>query len=353
MPVEDNKAQDDAQQIIHVHPLKHPFVAGTSVSSTTPSPEAIGWPHNRVVAGTNPTGPLRRPRRPPRPTPTAGTAPLLLEPSDPEDMPDVTVRRGVGYRETPEGAPEADVYLPAGGTDRPAVVLIHGGGWETNHHGMLEPHLRDLAGRGYVGVELTHRLSGEATFPAPVADVAYALRWLADRADEYGLDPHRVAVGGHSSGAHLAALAALTAASGEFVPDDAPEVATTVAAAVLLNGPFELERLGRTDPARLFLSGEIRRLFGGPWLEHQDAYRRASCSTHVDGTGPPALVMTGTHDEEVPTHESQLLADHLEHAGVEVELLVATGGDHFCFTDGGSHYETGMERIAAFLDEHV
>lgn len=268
-------------------------------------------------------------------------------------MSDVTVRRGVTYRETPDGAPEADVYLPGDGTDRPVVALVHGGGWETNHHGMLEPHLRDLAGRGYVGVELTHRLSGTATFPTPVEDVVYALRWLAGRADEYGLDPDRVAVGGHSSGAHLAALAALTAGSGAFVPDGAPETEPTVAAAVLLNGPFEIERLGRTDPARLFLSGEIRRLFGGPWVDHRAAYRRASCSTHVDGTGPPLLVLTGTRDEEVPTRESELLAEHVDHAGGEAELVVATGGDHFCFTDGGSHYETGIERIGAFLDEHV
>jgi acetyl esterase/lipase len=266
-----------------------------------------------------------------------------------------TVRstEGIVYRETDAGPLELDLYRPDTDDPSPAVVLVHGGGWEADHRGMFEAHLTSLAERGYVGVDLTHRLSGEATFPAPVADVKYAVRWLKERAGEYGLDPDRVAVGGHSSGAHLAALTAVSPGHPDLEPADPPAPSSRVAAAVLLNGPYDLAHLGKLDPARLFISGFVRRLFGGDVLDRPRAYRLASCPTHVDGTEPPTLVLTSTHDEEVPWRESVRLRDCLDHAGATADLHIADGGDHLCCTANGSHYEWGLDRVTDFLDEHL
>ncbi|WP_276256572.1 alpha/beta hydrolase [Halomontanus rarus] len=274
-------------------------------------------------------------------------------------MPDVTSTKGVVYRQTAARDLRLDLHLPAGGDDRPAVIFIHGGGWEANHRGMFEAHLTRLAARGYVGVDLTHRLSSDATFPTPVEDVAYGVRWLKAHADEYGIDPDRVAIGGHSSGAHLAALTAVApdlselAPDRDTVPDDVAATSSRVAAAVLLNGPYNLERLGQFDPAHLFISGFVRRLFGGEYLDRPAAYRLASCPEHVDGSEPPALVMTSTNDEEVPFRESVQFRKRLERVGGTADLVVADGGDHLCFTGNGSHYEWGMDRIETFLDAHL
>lgn len=266
---------------------------------------------------------------------------------------------GVTYRETPEKDVAVDLYLPEGaGEDgdesgRPAVMLMHGGGWENDHHGMLEPHLMRLAERGYVGAEFTYRLSGEATYPAAVEDVAYGVRWLKRRSDEYGIDPERIALGGHSAGAHLAALCAVSDSEAGFVPRDNPDESPEVAAVIPINGLFNLEKLAQMHPSRLFVSGFVRRFFGAEYLERREAYREASCITHIDGDEPPFLVLAGTHDEEVPPYESVQLRDQLEHAGGDPELLLADGGDHFCFMADGSHYEEGMARIESFLDEHL
>jgi acetyl esterase/lipase len=288
-------------------------------------------------------------------------------------MTSVRKRDGVVYRETPEADLLADVYLPGGTSQsaaegrrteegrpdagRPAVLLMHGGGWENDHHGMLEPHLTRLAEQGYVGAEVTYRRSGQATYPAAIEDVAYAVRWLKRERDEFGIDPDRVAIGGHSAGGHLAALCAVSSDEADFVPEDAPDgirsESSAVAAAIPINGLFDLEKLGRMHPSRLFVSGFVRRFFGADYLDRRDAYREASCITHIDGNEPPFLVLAGTHDQEVPPYESMQLRDQLAHAGGDPELLLADGGDHFCFMDDGSHYDEGMARIEAFLNDHL
>jgi len=277
-------------------------------------------------------------------------------------MTDVHTLDGVVYRETPETDVVADLYLPdsEAGSDRPAVMLMHGGGWENDHRGMFEPHLTRLAEQGYVGAEFTYRRSGQATYPAAIEDVAYGVRWLKRKRDEYGINPDRVAIGGHSAGGHLAALCAVSADTASFVPDDGGSASddvldesAEVAAAIPINGLFNLEKLGQIHPSRLFVSGFIRRFFGAEYLERRDAYREASCITHINGDEPPFLVLAGTHDQEVPPYESMQLCDQLEHADGDPELLLADGGDHFCFMKGGSRYEEGMERIEAFLDEHL
>lgn len=265
----------------------------------------------------------------------------------------VEVRKDVVYRTTPQEELEADVYVPEDDrNDRPAVVLVHGGGWEADHRGMFSGHLTRLAKRGYVGADITHRLSDEAAFPACIRDVNYAIRWLKTRTGEYGVNPDRVAIGGHSSGAHIAALAAV-ATDSDLEPRNGPDASSAVAAALPMNGPYDLRKLGATDPTQLFISGFIRRLFGTPIAEAPSVYRQGSPIEHVDGSEPTFLLMTGTNDEEVPFFESVAFRDRLEAAGTHVELYVADGGDHVCLAEGNSHYGEGLDRIEAFLDEHL
>ncbi len=107
-----------------------------------------------------------------------------------------------------------DVYRSAaGGSGRPAIVLVHGGGHVGGDKcGMSAAALR-LAGDGYVVLSLNYPLATTAqpTFPNPVYDVMDSVSWLKGRAASYGVDPARIALWGGSAGGNLALSAALAA----------------------------------------------------------------------------------------------------------------------------------------------
>jgi len=113
---------------------------------------------------------------------------------------------------------EADIpvriYRPHSPADSllPVLVYYHGGGWVI---GNLETHddvCRSLASEGdCMVVAVDYRLAPEHKYPAPVDDAWAALLWVAENATSIGADNERIAVGGDSAGANLAAVAAYMA----------------------------------------------------------------------------------------------------------------------------------------------
>jgi acetyl esterase len=102
--------------------------------------------------------------------------------------------------------------VPAGGRTLPVVVFFHGGGYVL---GDLDSHdgiARALAnGSRSVVVSVDYPLAPENKFPAPVNAGYAATKWIADNAEELGVDPGRLAVAGDSAGGNLAAVVALKA----------------------------------------------------------------------------------------------------------------------------------------------
>ena len=124
----------------------------------------------------------------------------------------------------PAGAPDIEVTVvrPAaraadsggglGGEPRPAVLGIHGGGYVLGTRFFETPELVDLAERyGVVGVGVEYRLAPEHPAPAQAEDCFAALAWVAEHADELGVDASRIVVTGASAGGGLAAAVALMA----------------------------------------------------------------------------------------------------------------------------------------------
>jgi acetyl esterase len=110
-------------------------------------------------------------------------------------------------------SPGALPALQADPQGRPGLlVFFHGGGWVTGslytHDGLCK---RIAAQSGVAVVSIDYRLAPEHPFPAPCDDAHDSLAWVAAHADELGIDPARIAVGGDSAGGHLAAVSALTA----------------------------------------------------------------------------------------------------------------------------------------------
>ena len=104
-----------------------------------------------------------------------------------------------------------DVWRPASrvGEPRPVVIFFYGGGWAKGDRGAYAFAARALASQGFVVVVPDYRKVPEVRFPAFVQDAAQAVRWTNDHVADFGGDPQRIALAGHSAGAYAAILLAL------------------------------------------------------------------------------------------------------------------------------------------------
>src|SRR3954454_8493393 len=112
-------------------------------------------------------------------------------------------------RDIPYGSHERqvlDVYAPSGAKRRPVVFWIHGGGWQVGDKSDVQVKPQVLVEKGFVFVSTNYRLLPAVDMGTIVRDVARSIHWVHDHIAEYGGDPERLSVMGHSAGAQLAAL---------------------------------------------------------------------------------------------------------------------------------------------------
>jgi acetyl esterase/lipase len=246
---------------------------------------------------------------------------------------DVTVHRDVAYSSVQGTELLLDLYLPA---SRPAPVCLwlHGGGWlRGSRTARAAERLLPVAADGVAVAAVQYRLSGQASFPAPLDDARAAVRWLRRNGTDVGLSVDRVGVWGGSAGGHLAALLALC-------PDerDADVGDSSVQAAVCWFPVTDLT-LRDTDvpegPPPPFLTGppppvsNEARLLGAETVgQVAAAARAASPVAHVHPGAPPFLFVHGDRDGLVPAEHSRALHRLLRAQGVDTTLLLLAGANH-------------------------
>jgi acetyl esterase/lipase len=229
--------------------------------------------------------------------------------SDPAPPPTVTVEYAAGRT--------ADLYLPEVGRPAPLVVMVPGGGWVTADPTGLAPLAARLVDAGIIAAPVRIRAASDgATYPDPVEDVLCATASAVVEARSRGYDPRPVVVLGHSSGAHLAALAVL--AVDDYTPScDAPDVRPD--ALVGLSGPYDISQV--PDIAGALLGS-------GPG-EDPELWRDANPVERAGlRPGVPVLLLHGEDDVTVPPAFTTQFADALESAGHAVTVEIVAGVDH-------------------------
>jgi acetyl esterase/lipase len=236
------------------------------------------------------------------------------------------VLRNLAYVEGGHERNRLDLYLPEKAEGRlPLIVWIHGGAWMAGSKTDPSPALL-MVRKGYAVASINYRLSQHAVFPAQIEDCKAAIRWLRANADKYNLDPERVGVWGLSAGGHLVALLGTT---GDVKQWDRYggnlDQSSRVQCVVDWFGPTELAGMGAEgDPP----GSPVALLIGGPAQENKEKAHKASPLSYVDKRSAPFLIMHGDKDDIVPLKQSELLADALKKAGVEVALQVVKGNGH-------------------------
>lgn len=242
-----------------------------------------------------------------------------------------SVSKDVVY--TPEKWPAAlvaDIYKPDSAKPTPAVLLIHGGGWnEKERRGDMVGIAKDLAKSGYFVMNTTYRLTPEWTFPAQKNDIDQALRYMRGNAKALNIDPDRVATFGYSAGGHLAALSGL---------DPQNQIKAIVAG-------------GAPSDLSFWPDGKLTGLLlGGPLKGNKKLYREASPVTHVKPSSPPVFIYHGTADNLVPIEHPKAFIAALEKNNVEHQVY---------WIEGRAHIMTHLFSARAvpksidFLDKHL
>ena len=116
------------------------------------------------------------------------------------------VKRDIPYTKDADKLQTLDVYSPAEAKGLPVVFWIHGGGWQGGDKSEVYTKPQVLNGKGFVFVSINYRLLPKVDMATLTRDVAKAVRWVHDHIAEYGGDPKRLLIMGHSAGAQLAAL---------------------------------------------------------------------------------------------------------------------------------------------------
>lgn len=116
------------------------------------------------------------------------------------------VKRDIRYAEPVHERNVLDVYANPGAKDLPVVFWIHGGGWQAGNKSDVQIKPRFFTERGFVFVSTNYRLLPQVEMDVLIRDVAKACGWVHKNISNYGGDPQRIFVMGHSAGAQLAAL---------------------------------------------------------------------------------------------------------------------------------------------------
>ena len=116
------------------------------------------------------------------------------------------VAHNIPYAGVEDDKRTLDVYAPAEAKNLPVVFWIHGGGWQGGDKSDVKLKPQAFMDKGFVFVSTNYRLLPAVDMGTLIRDVAKSFRWVEDHIAEYGGDPGRVLVGGHSAGAQLAAI---------------------------------------------------------------------------------------------------------------------------------------------------
>jgi acetyl esterase/lipase len=238
------------------------------------------------------------------------------------------IERNVVFGQTDKEYLTADVYRPTGGEDLPAVILIHGGGYQAGSKEMYKDWGSYLAEEGFVAMSINYRLttSSYSTWPGVLDDVRSAVNWLLSKANEWKIEPQRIGFIGDSAGAYLATHYSLVSAT---------NASYKINAVVAVYGSYDNEQAWKYH--KTIGNNKVEKMMGATPKEAPEEYKRASPINKIEeAVSNPAFdtsyfIIWGEDDEVALPSQSQNLTIKLQEAGVEVKALAIPGYGHFWF----------------------
>jgi acetyl esterase/lipase len=205
-----------------------------------------------------------------------------------------------------------DVYQPKSArAPAPVVVFVYGGGWDEGKKADYAFAGAALAEKGFVAIVPDYRLYPEVRWPAFLQDCAQAVAWAKAHAREYGGDPNRLFLMGHSAGAYNVVMLAV---DGRWLGEVGLNPRRDLRGVVGLAGPYDFLPLH---------SDTLRAIFGPP-----EGRPDTQPINHVNGQAPPLFLATDTADTVVDPGNTTRMAAKVRAAGGQVETRDYQGLSH-------------------------
>ena len=269
----------------------------------------------------------------------------------------------------------ARVFKPRGDGPFPALVEAHGGAWCMSDRTTERIRHEAMASRGIVSVALDFRSGNEDPYPASVADINYAIRWVKLNARELKTRPDLVGVSGQSSGGHLVMLSAMRPRDPRYaaipLPAGSPALDATVGCVVMswpVINPFSRYRLAKRErdsanppewPKSIiarqdsYWQSEANMAEGNPMLALERGEKVLT---------PPAIWFQAhgdmlhdykDADSSFPGNEPQRFVANYRKAGGEIDLVYFDGPRHAGHSPDLSKMQDNFARMAAFVGKHM
>lgn len=239
-----------------------------------------------------------------------------------------SVKSNIPYAEPALERQVLDVYAPKDAKNLPVVFWIHGGGWQAGDKTSVQGKPQAFVDKGFVFVSTNYRLLPNVDMATIFRDVAKSLGWVHKHIAEYGGDPKRIFVMGHSAGAQLAAL---------MCTDDRYLKAEGVPFHVL-KGCVPVDGDTYDVPAIIETAETRRRVHGQPQAKfgHREKFgndpekhKDFSAVTHVaKGKGIPPFLILYVSDHPDNSAQAQRLEAVLKNAGITAKAFGAQETNH-------------------------
>ena len=237
------------------------------------------------------------------------------------------------------------------GALRPAILMVHGGGWIYGTRSSTPRWNEWLNDLGYEVFDVEYRMPPPVRWLDEVGDVKAALGWISVHSAEYHVDPARISIMGGSAGGNLAMLAAYTVNDSTLVPSiDVPRIQPKTV--INFYGPSDMA-LGYKECPSPDVPPAIEKYIGGSPEQFPERYRALSPITHLGADIPPTITFLGTLDRLVLENQATLLDAAMKKAGARHEMYLLPANEHaFDLNWGGFATQIARAKLREFLRKY-
>jgi acetyl esterase/lipase len=238
------------------------------------------------------------------------------------------LKSNIRYADSTHARHVLDIYSPPGAKNLPVVFWIHGGGWQTGDKTSVQEKPKYFTEKGFVFVSTNYRLLPDVEMETIFRDIAKSLHWVYNHIGDYGGDPQRMFVMGHSAGAQLAALICIDdrylkseGLSLSIIKGCVPVDGDTFDVPAIIEVAETRWRVHNLPPATF----GHRAKFGNDPAKHRDY----SAVTHVAaGKGIPPFLIVHVNEHPDTRAQAQRLANVLKDAGIPVTVYAGRETTH-------------------------